>query len=134
MREPIAAFLWIGMPLFVAAGASVLTAVLMHARSQIAMARHREADVRARLSFAQQLFEERIEATGEAARRQALEEFLGDVRVEERCGKLLVLQRVCFRNIPLTPWISGGAMALAGPDLRAVSTEVLEIAPRRLLG
>jgi hypothetical protein len=55
--------------------------------------------------------EERVRASQEEARRRALNEFLADVRVDERRfliesrGTMLLQERVSFRNIPLTPWV-----------------------------
>ncbi len=68
------------------------------------------------LACQQKTMEERVRAAESEARRKALDEFLADVHVEERryfreiesvgeSRKCLVLQeRVCFRNIPLSPW------------------------------
>jgi hypothetical protein len=74
--------------------------------------------VQARMHLAcqQSTMEERVRAAESEARRKALDEFLADVHVEERRyfreiesvgerRRCLVLQeRVCFRNIPLSPW------------------------------
>ena len=91
----------------------MLTAILMHARMDAALARQREglSEVRALLATQHRAMEERIRATEQEARRQALDDFLADVRVEERRflqdGRRVVLmqERVSFRNIPLTPWV-----------------------------
>ncbi len=139
------AIVWIAMPLVVAAGASIVTAFLMHARAEIAAARDRQALVEARalLGSAQRILEERVEAAEQEARRRALEEFLGDVRVEERQfvrnfrKTTLIQERVCFREIPLTPWFERDIPAVPALVTRQSATvEVLEPIrePRRLLG
>ena len=94
--------LWIVLPFVAALGAGALSYIVMQARMRVAC---EESSV-----------EERVRAAESEARRKALDEFLADVHVEERrylreiesigeTRKCLVLQeRVCFRNIPLSPW------------------------------
>jgi hypothetical protein len=121
------------MPFVIAAGAAMFTAILMHARMDAALARQREglSEVRALLATQHRAMEERIRATEQEARRQALDDFLADVRVEERRflqeGRHVVLmqERVSFRNIPLTPWIEhevpvGNLIASAPPRAEPV--------------
>jgi hypothetical protein len=119
MGEVVPGYVWIMMPLLIAGGASLVTAVLMQARSEVAVSRHREtlAEARAFLTTQHRAMEERVRATEETARRRALDEFMGDIRVEERQffrengslvsrrKALVVQERVCFRNIPLTTWV-----------------------------
>lgn len=71
---------------------------------------------------------DRMRAVEEAVRRQALDEFMADIHVEQRQlvresetrRRSLVLQeRVCFRNIPLTGWTEreiAGASGFALPQ------------------
>jgi hypothetical protein len=110
---------WIAMPVFIAAAAALVTAILMQARAELLVSRHREtlAEARALLATQHRAMEERIRATEENARRKALDEFMADIQVEERQyvresaslfsknRSLVVQQRVCFRNIPLTDWV-----------------------------
>jgi hypothetical protein len=119
MQEVSLALVWIVMPLFIAGGAALVTAALMQARTEVAVARQREiiAEARALLATQHRAMSERIRAAEETARRESLESFMGDIRVEERQfvredgpafsrRKAVVIQeRVCFRNIPLTGWI-----------------------------
>ena len=101
------------MPFVVAAGAALLTAILMNARTDAALACQRAAlaEVRALLSTQHRAMEERVRAAEEESKRRALNEFLADVRVDERRfliesrGTMLLQERVSFRNIPLTPWV-----------------------------
>jgi hypothetical protein len=127
MGETMPSYLWAAMPFVIAAGAAMLTAILMHARMDAALARQREglAEVRALLATQHRAMEERVRATEQEARRQALDDFLADVRVEERRylqeGRRVVLlqERVSFRNIPLTPWVEhevpAGTLIAAAP-------------------
>lgn len=155
MGEVTPGFLWIVMPLLIAGGASLVTAVLMQARTEAAVSRHREtlAEARAFLTTQHRAMEERVRATEETARRKALDEFMGDIRVEERQffressslmsrRKLLVVQeRVCFRNIPLTGWVErelpGTAelvrVQLKTPEAALAAPAVAEVAETRLV-
>lgn len=149
------ALVWIVMPALIAAGAALVTGALMQARMEVSVSRQREtlAEARALLATQHRAMEERIRATEEAARRKALDEFLGDVRLEQRqyvretqsllsTRKSLVLQeRVCFRNIPLTDWVERelrGATALVtvppAPQTAVVAVEVAPANGHKLLG
>jgi len=136
--ETLQAILWIVLPGFVAVGSALLAALLTQARMEVSLAKERAATAEARaLALAQnQQIEERVRAAEEAARRQALQELLSDLRIEERrylresrslfvTRKCLVVQeRLFFRNLPLTDWIEreywleeagdSAAQALAG--------------------
>lgn len=112
-------FLWIFLPAFVAVGSALLSFYIMQARMEVALAREREviAQARATLASQEKLVEEKVRATEEAAKRDALNEFLADFRVEERHyvreskslflnKKSMVLQeRLYFRNLPLSNWV-----------------------------
>ena len=111
--------LWIALPFVAALGSGVLSFIVSQAHMEAALARDREALVGARERLIQQQrgVDERVRAAESDARRKAFDEFLADVRIEERHylretdspterKKCLVLQeRVCFRNIPLSQWI-----------------------------
>ena len=110
--------MWIVLPFVAALGAGVLSFIVLQGRMESAVAREREALIEARVHLVcqQRSMEERVRAAESEARRKALDEFLADVQVEERQyfreiesvgerRRCLVLQeRVCFRNIPLSPW------------------------------
>jgi outer membrane murein-binding lipoprotein Lpp len=111
--------LWIALPFTAALGSGLLSYIVMRARMETAGSQEREelVGVRTQLAQQQKTMEEKVRAAEAEARRKALDEFLADVRVEERQymreidsptehTKCLVLQeRVCFRNIPLSQWI-----------------------------
>lgn len=111
--------LWIALPFVVALGSGAIAYILSQAKHEAALARHQEqlAEARAELVHQQQMIEDKIRAARAEARRQALDEFLADVRVEERRfvrqleapgarhHSLIVQERICFRNIPLSQWI-----------------------------
>lgn len=109
---------WLLLPCFAAAGSALLAAIVMQARMDTALARQKESLVEARafLAMQQKAMEARILAAAEEARRKALEEFIADIRVDERSyvrstrtlfsnrKTLVVQERVFFRNMPLTTW------------------------------
>ena len=111
--------MWIALPFIAALGSGVLSFIVAQARMDAQLARERETLVgtQERLVQQQKGVEERVRAAEAEARRKAFDEFLADVRIEERHylretdtpsehRKCLVLQeRVCFRNIPLSQWI-----------------------------
>jgi hypothetical protein len=113
------ALLWILLPGFAAAGSALLAVFIMQSRMEVVLAREREAAAQAKgeLEAERRSMDERIRAVEESARRQALDEFLADIRVEERHyvrnrkvlfmnQKSVVLQeRMFFRNIPLSNWV-----------------------------
>src|SRR5207253_5049145 len=80
------AFLWMFLPVFVAGGSALLSYYVMQARMDVALAREREslAEARATISSQKITMEERIKAAEEATKRQAMEEFMQELRVEER--------------------------------------------------
>jgi hypothetical protein len=128
------AFLWLFLPVFVAGGSALLSYYIMQARLEVALAKEREtlAEARAMLSSHKITLEERVKATEEACKRQALDDFMHDIRVEERsyvretkslnaARKTMVMQeRIFFRNIPLSNWIEREMIIEDGQDLSAL--------------
>ena len=111
--------LLIALPFVAALGSGVLSFIVVQARMEVVTAREREEfiETRAQLLQQQKTMEEKVRAAEAEARRSAFDEFLGDVRVEERhyvrqVGSaeeqrkcLVVQERVCFRHIPLSQWM-----------------------------
>src|SRR3979411_878879 len=111
--------LWICLPVLVAGGSALLALYIMQARLEVAVAKEREAVSEARilLESHKKAMEESLKAVEEQNRRKALDEFLADIRTEERHyirenkmlfmnRKSLVLQeRIFFRNIALSNWV-----------------------------
>ena len=125
------ALLWICLPVLVAGGSALLAFYIMQARLDVAVAKEREAVSEARILLESQkkTMEETIKATEEQAKRKALDEFLADMRTEERHyvrenkmlfmnRKSLVLQeRIFFRNIPLSNWVEHEMVVEEGADI-----------------
>jgi hypothetical protein len=127
----MAALVWIILPVLVAAGAALLTFYIMQARLEVSVAQEREllAEARVRLESQKHTMEQAIRATEEQSRRKAMDEFLGDMRVEERHyvrenhalfrrRKTVILQeRLFFRNIPLSDWVERELVVEEGASL-----------------
>src|SRR5258708_37039418 len=125
------AFLWLFLPVFVAGGSALLSYYVMQARMEVALAKEREslAEARAMISAHKITLDERVKATEEACKRQALDDFMHDIRVEERSyvreikslnasKKTMVMQeRIFFRNIPLSNWIEREMVVEDGQNL-----------------
>ena len=132
------AFLWLFLPVFVAGGSALLSYFVMQARMEVALAKEREslAEARATINSHKVTLDERVKATEQAAKREALDEFMHEIRTEERSyvresrtrntsKRIMVMQeRIYFRNIPLSNWIDREVVIETGPDLRQLAAEV----------
>src|SRR5205807_938277 len=80
------ALLWLFLPLFVAGGSALLAYYVMQARMEVALAKEREtlAEARATIVSNKVTLEERLLATEESSKRKALDDFMQDIRIEER--------------------------------------------------
>jgi len=139
--------LWIGLPIFVSVGSGMLAYFVMKARMEAAIAGERSAlaEARARLEGQSQTLAETIRATEEAAKRQAFDEFLADLRVEERHytreqkalflhRKSLVLQeRIYIRNIPLSSWVEHEMPVEEGADVEKLVKTLAVFTPDLML-
>ena len=131
------AFLWICLPVVIALGTGLLVYYIMQAQMEVAVAKEREglAEARAIINSHKGTMDERIRATEESAKRHALDDFMQDLRVEERSyvrelkshsasKKSMVMQeRLFFRNIPLSNWIEHEMIVEEGKDLDRLPKE-----------
>jgi hypothetical protein len=141
------ALLWICLPVLVAGGSALLAFYIMQARLEVAVAKEREAVSEARilLESHKKAMEESLKAIEEQTRRKALDEFLADIRTEERHyirenkmlfmnRKSLVLQeRIFFRNIALSNWVEHEMVVEEGADVDKLA-KTLSIFGSDLLG
>jgi len=141
------ALLWICLPVLVAGGSALLAFYIMQARLEVAVAKEREAVSEARilLESHKKAMEESLKAVEEQTRRKALDEFLADIRTEERHyirenkmlfmnRKSLVLQeRIFFRNIALSNWVEHEMVVEEGADVDKLA-KTLSIFGSDLLG
>jgi hypothetical protein len=111
--------IWILLPILVAIGSAILSYSVMSSRMEVAVAREKElhAGTQARLRSLEEAIPSKVTAAQEIAKRQAMDQFLTEFRVEERRylreSKSSVLnrraivtqERLYFRNIPLSNWV-----------------------------
>jgi len=117
------AVLWIGLPAFAAVATGVFAWFIMQSRMEVKLAEAREriaaekGAIQAEREAMEAQLQTAMRAAQERAHREALDTFLGEMKVEQRHytrenrrlaqpRKSLVLQeRMYFRNIPLSDWI-----------------------------
>jgi hypothetical protein len=117
------AAVWIVLPVFAALVSGVLAWFIMQSRMEVKLAEAREriaaekGAIQAEREAMEAQLQTAMRAAQERAHREALDAFLGEMKVEQRHytrenhrlaqpRKSLVLQeRMYFRNIPLSDWI-----------------------------
>ena len=127
--------LWILLPGFVAVASGLLAWFVMQSRMEVALAREREnlAEERGSIDAERTALEAQlgtaIRAAEETAKRTALDNFLNELRVEQRHytrenrlllqnrRSLVIQERMYFRNIPLSDWIEHEIMLEEGADV-----------------
>ncbi len=129
------ALLMIAVPGFSAVGGMLLAWFIKQSQMEVAIAREREqaAEARGAIEAEKKNLEVAIQGAEESAKRKALDEFLSEMRVEERHyvrehkllfmhRKSLVMQeRIFFRNLPLSNWIEHEMMIEEGADIDKVA-------------
>lgn len=113
----------------------MLSFFIMQARMEVAVAKEREAlaEAKAVIANCERNLESQVRAAQAEARRQSMDEFLRDFRVEERHymrenkslfmkRKSMVLQeRLYFRSIPLSNWVEHEMLLEEGGDVQALT-------------
>jgi len=140
--NPMEAVLWVLLPGFVAVASGLLVWFVMQSRMEVAIAQEREAlaEARGSLDSSRTAIEDSlgtaVKLAEESTRRAALEEFLGDIHIEQRHytrenrlllqnRRSLVLQeRIFFRNLPLSDWIEHEIMLEDGADPKQLVQEM----------
>jgi hypothetical protein len=121
---------------------------IMSSRMELRLARQREklAEARATIEAQKQGMQGAMQGVEETTRRKALDDFLADLRIEERhyvrehkllfvTRKLLVRQeRIFFRNIPLSNWVEQEIPISEGADLDLLARSLSVFSPELLLG
>jgi hypothetical protein len=124
------AWVWILLPGFAAVASALLAWFVMESRMEVKLAEERErlasqregiaerrGELKAERAGMESAMESAMRAAEEGAKRQALDNFLGELRVEQRHftradrmlvhnrQSLVLQERMYFRNIPLSDWI-----------------------------
>lgn len=121
---------------------------VMRAHMNVRLAKQREklAEAQATLVARREALEDSMKNSEESIRRKAMDEFLADIRVEERhytrehkilfmTRKMLVRQeRIFFRNIPLSNWVEQEMPIEEGVDTEKLAQTMSVFATTALLG
>ena len=112
--------LWVVLPILMALGAALLALDNGQRRLEVQLDRERQALTVTRriIEDEKTKYEEKRRSWSEAAQQRVLDGWLADLRTEQRrfvrheekgsgIRRLLVVQeRLCFRNIPLSNWLA----------------------------
>jgi ABC-type uncharacterized transport system fused permease/ATPase subunit len=138
--------LWVVLPVLIALGSALIAVYIMQQRMEVQLARERQSlsEARASIEAQKSTLDELNELRQETARRKALDDFLADIKTEERHfvreqkmlfanRKSLVLQeRLYFRNIPISNWVEHEVPIEEGADIESVAKSVAVFAPELL--
>src|SRR5580658_8806165 len=115
----MSAVILVAWSLFCVAATAGLMYFIMQSHMELRLAKQREemAGAQATLEAKKEALESSLKNAEDSIRRQAMDEFLADIRIEERhytrehkvlfmTRRMLVRQeRIFFRNIPLSSWV-----------------------------
>jgi hypothetical protein len=132
----------------IAVGSALMAVYIMQQRMEVQLSRERQslAEARASIEAQKTTLEELHRLKGEEVRRKALDDFLAELRTEERhfireqrmlfaSRKSLVLQeRIFFRNIPLSNWVEHEVPIEDGADVESLAKTIAIFGPDLLLG
>jgi type II secretory pathway pseudopilin PulG len=141
-------YLWLILSVLGAAAASAVVYAVLQSRFDVKLSRERQAlaEVRGQIEAQRLTLEHSLKSMEESTRRKALEEFLADMRVEERRyvrqhkilflnrKSLVVQERIFFRNIPLSNWVEQERVLEEGADIDEVAKTLSIFDPGLLLG
>jgi hypothetical protein len=143
--SPIYWLLWSAL---CAVGSGLLVFFVMQSYMEVALSKQREelAAARATLAAQRESLESSLKTAEESTRRKAMDEFLADIRIEERhytrehkvlfmSRKMLVRQeRTFFRNIPLSNWVEHEMALEEGVDPEKMAQTMSVFVNAALLG
>ena len=138
--------LWVVLPVFIAIGSALMAVYIMQQRMEVQLARERQtlSEARATIEAQKTTLDELHQLRADSVRRKALDEFLADLRTEERHfireqkllfarRKSLVLQeRIYFRHIPLCNWVEHEVPIEEGADVNSLLQAMSAFAPELL--
>ena len=138
---------WALLAGFCSAVSGMIVFVVMRSRAEVLLSRQREAlaEARAALSAQRDAMQDSLRNVEDATRRKAMDEFLADIRVEERhyirehkilfvTRKCLVRQeRIFFRNIPLSNWVEQEMPIEEGADVEKLAHAMTVFTPEGMI-
>ena len=140
------AVFWVLLPILISVGSALLAVWIWQHRLELQLARERRAlsEARATIEGQKETFEEMDRLRAEAVQRQSLDDFLADLRTEQRrffrdqkmlfaSRKTLVVQeRLYFRNIPLCNWVEHEVPVEEGVNVEEVAKTLSVFNPELL--
>jgi hypothetical protein len=138
---------WGFLAVLCSAFTAVVVYLLMRSRAEVLLSKQREelAAARAALSAQRESLEDSLRNVEEATRRKAMDEFIADIRVEERhyirehkilfvTRKCLVRQeRIFFRNLPLSNWVEQEMPIEEGADVDKLAQAMTVFTPEGMI-
>lgn len=139
---------WVVIPFLIAIGSALIAVFIVQHRMELQLAKERQALSEARASIeAQKKTLEEVDALRrEKASHQAVDDFLSEIRTEQRHfvrdqkllfgdRKCLVVQeRLFFRNLPLCNWVQHEVAVEEGDDIQALARALAAFKPETLPG
>ena len=139
---------WVLWSAICAVGTGLLVYFIMLSHMEVALSKQREelATARATLAAQKEALENSLKTAEESTRRMAMDDFLADIRIEERhytrehkvlfmSRKMLVRQeRIFFRNIPLSNWVEQEMAIEEGVDAEKMAQTMSVFVNAALLG
>lgn len=139
---------WVVWSAICAVGTGLLVYFLMQSHAEVQLSKQREELAAARATLAAQKEEltNSMKMLEETTRRKAMDEFLSEIRVEERhytrehkvlfmSRRVLVRQeRIFFRNIPLSNWVEQEMPLEEGVDADQIASTMSIFLNAALLG
>jgi hypothetical protein len=144
----MSAVILVAWSLFCVAATAGLMYFIMQSHMELRLAKQREemAGAQATLEAKKEALESSLKNAEDSIRRQAMDEFLADIRIEERhytrehkvlfmTRRMLVRQeRIFFRNIPLSNWIEHEMQLEEGVDTEKMAQTMSIFANAALFG
>jgi hypothetical protein len=138
---------WAFLAVLCSAFSAAIVYLLMRSRAEVLLSRQREelAEARAALTAQRESLQDSLRNTENATRRQAMDEFIADIRVEERhyirehkilfvTRKCLVRQeRIFFRNLPLSNWVEQEMPIEEGADVDKLAQAMTVFTPEGMI-
>ena len=138
---------WAFVAVLCSAFSAAMVYLLMRSRAQVLLSKQREelAEARAALTAQRESLQDSLRNAEDATRRKALDEFLADIRVEERhyirehkilfvTRKCLVRQeRIFFRNLPLSNWVEQEMPIEEGADVDKLAQAMTVFTPEGMI-
>jgi hypothetical protein len=138
---------WVILSVFSASVSGGLVYFVMRSSTDVLLARQREklAAAHAALGAQKDAIADSVRSAQETARREAMDNFISDIRIEERhyirehkalflTRKSVVRQeRIFFRNLPLSNWIEQEMPFEEGADIDQLARTMAVFAPEALI-